>query len=123
MAKHNETGKWGEDMAADMLIKQGFAILERNWHMGKLEVDIIARKDGLLVIAEVKTRAEKDADPFEAITKRKMLNMVHAADAFIQAKEVDYDVRFDLFAVSGTPDDFTIEHLPDAFYAPLRSYR
>ena len=123
MAKHNDTGKWGEDMAADMLVEQGFTILERNWRLNKLEIDIIARKDGLLVIAEVKTRAEKDADPFEAVNKRKMMNMVHAADAYVRAVNADYEVRFDLFAVNGTPGDFTIEHLPDAFYAPLRSYR
>ncbi len=123
MARHNELGKWGEQLAVDRLVDDGFAILHQNWRMGHLEIDIIARKDATVVFAEVKTRAEKDLDPLEAVDKRKIAHMVRAAEAYLKAKDWPYQVRFDLFAINGTPDDYTLEHIPDAFYPPLRTYR
>lgn len=123
MARHNELGKWGEQLAIDRLVDDGFAILHRNWRMGHLEIDIIARKDATVVFAEVKTRAEKDLDPLEAVDKRKIAHMVRAAEAYLKAKDWPYQVRFDLFAINGSPDDYTLEYIPDAFYPPLRTYR
>ena len=46
MAKHNETGVKGEQIAQNFLINKGYTILHRNWCFGKMEVDIIAEKDG-----------------------------------------------------------------------------
>lgn len=42
MAKQQVTGKRGEDIAAEYLTKLGYTILERNWRIGKAEIDIIA---------------------------------------------------------------------------------
>jgi len=122
MAKHNDTGHWGEDLAADYLTGQGYAIVERNWHTGKLELDIIAMKDDILVIAEVKTRSDKDDDPLDSIDNKKILNIVRAADTFIKQRNLPHQVRFDLFAITGTPGDYSFEYLPDAFYPPLKTY-
>ena len=53
-----EAGKAGEDDAARFLIQKGFTILERNFRNGKYgEIDIIARKDNVIVFAEVKNRS------------------------------------------------------------------
>ncbi len=122
MARHNETGKWGEDIAADYLTEQGFAIAERNWRQGRLEIDIIAMRDDTLVVAEVKTRSDRDEDPLDAVDNKKILNMVRAAAAYIKIKALPHQVRFDLFAIAGTPDDYSFEHIPDAFYPPLKTY-
>ncbi|MEN8187811.1 MAG: YraN family protein, partial [Bacteroidota bacterium] len=68
MAQHNELGKKGEDLAVEFLIKNGFEILDRNWRFKKAEIDIIAQKDDLLVMAEVKTRStDFFGDPQEFI--------------------------------------------------------
>ena len=40
MAHHNELGRWGEDIAAAALEAEGAVIRERNWRMGRLEIDI-----------------------------------------------------------------------------------
>jgi len=56
MASHNELGEKGEEIAAGHLLKNGYAILERNWRFGKEEIDIIASQDDELIIVEVKTR-------------------------------------------------------------------
>ena len=42
MAAHNELGKWGEDMAEAYLRNNGYIILERDWHSGHRDIDIIA---------------------------------------------------------------------------------
>lgn len=59
MAKHNELGKWGEDMAAALMERQGFEILARHWQHEHKEVDIIAQKEGTLYFVEVKTATGK----------------------------------------------------------------
>ena len=123
MARHNQLGKWGEDLACDLLVADGWAIAERNGRLGHLEIDIIAMNTNTIVFAEVKTRADIDEDPFEAIDRRKISNMVRAADAYLAMHpDLRQNPRFDLFGISGTPDNHRLEHLPDAFDPPLRSY-
>lgn len=122
MAKHNEVGKWGEELACQELIKMGFSIVERNWRSDRHEIDIIATKGRRIVFAEVKTRTNADDDPIEAIDRRKMLQMVSAANVYIHRMPVELEIQFDIFGITGTPDNYTIEHIPDAFYPPLRTY-
>ena len=57
MAEHNELGKKGEKLAIDFLLKNGYKILETNYRFLKAEVDIIAQKDEVLAVVEVKTRS------------------------------------------------------------------
>ena len=57
MAWHNDIGRWGEDVAANLLVQKGYKIEARNWKEGKLEVDIIAADSHNIVFVEVKTRA------------------------------------------------------------------
>ena len=57
MAQHNELGKFGEQEAVNYLIQHGYTILERNWFFQKAEVDVIAKKEGVLAVVEVKTRS------------------------------------------------------------------
>ena len=123
MAKHNDTGRWGENLACDMLVADGWAIVERNWRMNHLEVDIIAMKGDVLAFVEVKTRANMDEDPLEAIDRRKITNMVRAADCYIRTHDMPHQARFDLFAIRGTRACYEIEHIPDAFEPPLKTYR
>ena len=86
MAEHNELGKWGEDEAARFLQRKGFTILERDWRVGKRDLDIIALKeDGkLLVFVEVKTRRnDVYLQPEEAVNTTKMRNIAIAANAYV----------------------------------------
>jgi len=54
MAKHNDTGKQGEQIAMEYLVAKGFKILERNWHFKKNEVDIIARDGDEIFAKDIK---------------------------------------------------------------------
>ena len=54
MAEHNDLGNLGEERAQAYLSSNGYHIRHCNWFFGKLELDIVAEKDGWLVIVEVK---------------------------------------------------------------------
>lgn len=115
-------GRWGETLACEMLMAEGATIRERNWRSGHLELDIIASKGELMIFAEVKMRSDPEADPLEAIDHRKQQNMVNAARHYLSGLDLQFGCRFDYFAINGTPDDYKIEHLPDAFVPGLLEY-
>ena len=56
MALHNETGKWGEQLACEYLMHEGYRIVERDWKCGKRDIDIVAIENDVYVFVEVKTR-------------------------------------------------------------------
>ncbi|MDE6311021.1 MAG: YraN family protein [Muribaculaceae bacterium] len=122
MAKHNDKGRWGEREAENLLVSKGYAIVERNWRMGPLEMDLIAMKDDRIVFVEVKTRADDDADPIEAVTEKKIRNLVRAAHAYMNAMKEPFDPQFDLIGITGNERNFRIEHIPDAFLPPVKFY-
>lgn len=119
MAEHNITGKKGEEMAAEFLEKKGYKILETNWRFMNLEADIIAETSKTLVIAEVKTRKSNYfGEPESFVTKQKQKNLIKTANAYIERKQLDLEVRFDIVSVV-LNDDNSIKHIEDAFYPLL----
>lgn len=123
MARHNDLGRWGEQLAADKLAGEGYSICERNWREGHNEIDIVAMRGDEIVFAEVKTRSNTEEDPLEAVDRRKISRMIHAGQAYLRIKGLQHQWRFDLFAISGTPESYTMEHIPDAFLPPLNTRR
>ena len=119
MADHNELGKKAEDLAAEYLVKNGYKILVRNFHFQKSEIDIIAEKDHLIVVVEVKARStDIFILPQEAVTKAKIKSIVLAANHFMEEFNKNQEVRFDIISV--LPDKtgkLEIEHIEDAFEA------
>jgi putative endonuclease len=119
MAEHNITGREGEEMAARYLAAKGFTILETNWRFRKLEADIIARSRELLVVVEVKTRSSRFfGDPESFVTRKKQQNLIRAAHEYIQRKELNLEVRFDIVSVM-LDDESDVKHIEDAFSAVL----
>ena len=123
MAEHNELGKWGEGVAVETLTAAGYAIRETNWRLSHYEIDIIATKGDRMIFVEVKTRSSDFVDPVDAVDKRKMAFMVRSANAYMQHYDLPYEVQFDIIAITGTQENYTVEHIPDAFYPPLRNCR
>ncbi|WP_125718816.1 YraN family protein [Flavobacterium ustbae] len=121
MAEHNDLGKLGEDLAAANLEQNGYQILERNWEFQKAEIDIIAKKDTVLAIVEVKTRSSLDfGSPQDFVKPKKIQLLIKAVNAYINDREKDFEkdieVRFDIVAIHKNGESFAIEHLTDAFY-------
>lgn len=117
MAEHNDLGKLGEELAVEFLLKNGYEILETNWMFQKAEVDIIAKKENILAIIEVKTRSSLDFGlPQDFVKPKKIQLLVKAVNEYVIANNLDVEVRFDIIAVHKEGKTFAMEHLIDAFY-------
>lgn len=123
MATHNVTGQWGEQLACDLLVTKGYAIVERNWHSGHYEIDIVAMKGQYIVFVEVKTREDDIVDPLDSIDAKKIQRICRAADVYIRANNIPHEAQFDIITIIGDTDNYRIEHIPDAFLPPLKTYR
>ncbi|NND80208.1 MAG: endonuclease [Maribacter sp.] len=117
MGKHNEFGKEGEQIAIDFLLNKGYAIKYRNYRYLKSEIDIIAQKDDVLAIIEVRSRSTDFIENIaETITKKKIGLLVLGADHYIIENELDVEVRFDVITILKNKKVFEIDHLVNAFY-------
>ena len=123
MATHNVTGQWGEQLACDLLVTKGYAIVERNWRSGHYEIDIVALKGQYIVFVEVKTREDDIVDPLDSIDAKKIQRICRAADVYIRANNIPHEAQFDIITIIGDTDNYRIEHIPDAFLPPLKTYR
>lgn len=116
MAQHNELGKKGEQLAIDYLIKKGYTIRDKNWRFQKAEVDIIAQKDDILAVVEVKTRStDYFGNPQDFVNPKKIKLLVTAINEYVISKDLDVEVRFDIIGIIKTKNETKIEHLKDAF--------
>ena len=117
MSIQNIRGKEGEQLAVDYLIKKGYTIVYRNYRYLKAEIDIIARKDDILAIVEVKFRSSSlMGNIAETVSKKKIKLLVLAADHFVSEQNIELEVRFDIITILKTKETALIEHLEDAFY-------
>lgn len=120
MATHNELGKLGEDIATMYLLEKGYQIVDRNWIFQKKELDIVAIKDDFLVIVEVKSRStEYFEHPTDAITLSKIKFLVKATQAYVDLKDINLEVRFDVISVIKKGKEHKLEHIENAFIAPV----
>jgi putative endonuclease len=117
MAQHNELGKEGEKLAVEFLQNDGYEILETNWTFQKAELDIIAQKENILAIVEVKTRSSIDFGlPQDFVKPKKIQLLVKAVNEYVIQNELDVEVRFDIMAIHKDGSKFNLEHITDAFF-------
>lgn len=117
-----EWGKQAENIVYEYLISKGYTVRERNWRpkTSRSEIDLIAQKGETIVFVEVKARTDKDSDPTAALTHEKIRNIVRGANSYLISQDRTYSYRFDVAAVNGDTDDYTLDYLEDAFLPPLR---
>ena len=116
-AKHYQLGKLGERLAIGHLLSKGYVILEQNWRLNNLEVDIIADDGECIVFIEVKTRStDIYGDPADAVDREKRLHLINAADAYVSRLHLDVQVRFDIIAIIANDNETKIQHYEDAFF-------
>jgi putative endonuclease len=111
---NNELGKIGEDIATVYLQDMGYEVLVRNWRFERVELDIVARKDSILVFCEVKTRRSvSHGVPSDAITPIKLQHIRTAALHWLTNNQSRHKgIRFDAISVihcAGQPT--TISHI------------
>ena len=112
MAAHF-TGLSAESRAAAYLVAKGYRIVARRFKSPVGEVDIVARRRGVLVFVEVKARNSLD-DAAESLLPRQQRRIAAAAGAWLAAhpEDGDSDIRFD--AVLVAPRCIP-RHIPGAF--------
>ncbi len=116
-------GKWAEDLVSRWYQQHGYVIVARNWRCKRGELDVVACRDAVLVVCEVKARASNAfGTPAEAVTLAKQLKVKRATADFRALMRVSSDpfaplvntarsVRFDVACVLGTQ----LEMLEDIF--------
>jgi len=120
MANHNKLGQRGEELARTYLISKGYTIRHTNYRVGKLELDIVAEKDGWLIIVEVRTRStDTFIAPEETIDLRKIKNLVNAAGGYIRSHNWQGETRFDIITIIPSGAKHNIDHIVDAFLPPV----
>lgn len=112
-----EFGLFAENQAADYYIKNGYTIRERRWKMGKTEIDLIAQKDDVIVLIEVKARNGKGEDALSAVNQDKRRRMIRAADNYLKGLQGSFYYRFDIVTCTGNIEDYQMEVYDDAFLA------
>jgi putative endonuclease len=101
MAVHNQTGSMGEALAATYFIERGYSLLHQNWRYSHWEVDIIASKDGVLHFIEVKTRrTKKFGHPEDGADKKKIRNLINAAEEYLYQHPEWKRIQFDILAIT-----------------------
>ncbi|MGG9971925.1 YraN family protein [Ferruginibacter sp. SUN002] len=103
MAQHNTTGQIGEKLAVGYFSQNGFNILHTNWRHSRWEVDIIASKENVLHFIEVKTRRTKNyGNPEEKVGKKKIANLINAAEEYLYLNPQWKRIQFDILAITLT---------------------
>ena len=115
-------GRWGENVARNHLVQQGWEVLETRWRVGRLEVDLIARDGPFLVIVEIKTRTEPvQAGWHRMVSRAQQERLIRAARAYLSRyPDGALEVRFDVVAVLRNRYGHRILYTPSAFYPLLR---
>ncbi|PKH50190.1 YraN family protein [Tenacibaculum sp. Bg11-29] len=116
MAQHNDLGLKGEKLAIEYLEKNEYLIVEKNYRYRKAEVDIIARKEAMLVVVEVKTRSSNYfGNPQDFVNPKKIKLLVSAIDNYVVKRDLDVEIRFDIIAILRNKETYNIHHIKDAF--------
>ncbi|NGM74772.1 YraN family protein [Sphingobacterium sp. SGL-16] len=116
MAKHLESGRFGENLALNYLRNNGYEILKVNWRYKYWEVDIIAKEGIYLVLVEIKSRKSNlFGEPANFVDDKKQKNLIQAGEAYLEVNNYEGEIRFDI--VSVYLDSDKIELIKDAFWS------
>ena len=105
-------GQQGEQIAAEYLQKNGYAICERNFRYKSFgELDIVASKKGKIIFVEVKTiRARPNFQPEDQITAKKQNQLRKMTQIYLSAKKLPADApqQIDIIAIELDKDDMVV---------------
>lgn len=111
-----QKGRDAEAVAAEHLRADGFSVLWRNVRIGALEIDLVAKKDDLVIIVEVRSRGEGSFEkPLESITREKRRHLLSASRGLWRGRLKKMPdvlrVRIDVIAVA---EDGSVEWIKGA---------
>src|SRR3989344_3887462 len=104
MTTRSEFGNWAEDYVAQYLASRGYRVIESNYRKPWGEIDIITKKQGVLIFFEVK--ASKDVavgfEPENRVSPEKLRRLMRAIQTYLAAKKYppDQDRQIDVVALT-----------------------
>ena len=107
----------GENLAADLLRRSGYRVLERNYRGRHGEIDIVARRGRRVVFCEVKARtSDRFGPPAEAVNFHKQSRIRKVAGEWLAHRRPGYvEVRFDVVSIVVRGDRAEVSHIENAF--------
>jgi putative endonuclease len=109
-----DKGKHGENIAVEYFLNSGYKLESRNYRYRRGEIDLILKKENLLLFVEVKFRkSDKFGFPEEFVTENQKQSIIRTADHYIHQHCWGGNIRFDIIAIN---DRNRIDHFEDAFY-------
>lgn len=112
-----EVGNYGEDRAADYLLKNGFKIIQRNWRTRTGEIDIIAYINQTIVFVEVKALPNGTVDMIQReLNHQKMKRIIKTSKRFLlnHRQYSNSYVRYDVIVID-MPGVEPVYHIENAF--------
>lgn len=123
-------GVWGEDVAVEFLLRNGFKIIERNTrpvvYDRRLEIDIIALEPKSDTIVFVEVKQHSDFSPYarrlRSVDQKKRQNLRRACNAWRRINCWHGAFRFDVIEIYGTPEGGSpiIDHIDRVELFPKR---
>jgi putative endonuclease len=115
-ADKKRIGNKGEDLAVNYLFANGYNVIHRNYRVGRSEIDIIAQINNTIVFIEVKTRKDySHGYPEEFVSEAQQERIMDAAEEYLESKNCNSDVRFDIISILSNGDKTTLDHFENAF--------
>ncbi len=109
----------GESLARKYLCRSGYRIIDRNYRLGRQEIDLIARLKNRVVFIEVKTRIKTaDSQRENPLTPRQNKGLKKAIAAYCLKNRFNLDlIRFDLIIILVDRHwiNATLKHYRDIF--------
>lgn len=109
-----QTGAAYELKAEEYLLGNGYKILERNFRNRSGEIDLIAKKEGVICFVEVKYRTTLDfGSPLEAVDFRKQNQIRKVANYYLMKNRLSEwtPCQFDVIGFEGEK----MTHIENAF--------
>lgn len=118
---NKDIGSFGEALARDYLTSKGYKILNMNFRNKFGEIDIICKKNNLLIFCEIKSRYSNSfGSPIESITCYKQKQIIKLSELYLISKKYyNFNVRYDIIEVlfNTITSSHIINHVQDAFRA------
>ncbi|MDR2649666.1 MAG: YraN family protein [Clostridiales bacterium] len=117
MDSNADLGAYGQRLAEDYLMANGFDIINRNFRCQSGEIDIIARDGEYIVFIEVKYRRSLSCGyPREAVGYYKQRHIRRTARYYIMYKQLsNQDFRFDVLEITDLTGNPMITLIENAF--------
>jgi len=108
ISEKRKLGNIGEDFCVKHLVKHGYIVLDRNYLKKWGEIDIVAKKDGIIHFVEVKTKELESFmwnsfdsyDPEENVHPWKLNRLSRAIQTYLIDKDIDDDTEWQVDVVA-----------------------